>query len=80
MTRRRRSATLSAALDAAGVLPYYLHLLDRVRGAAHFAVPAATALRLHAAMRAALPGYLVPRLVREEPGAVAKSAVLTADD
>ena len=71
---------LSIALDAAGVLPYYLHLLDRVRGAAHFDVPAATALELHAALRAGLPGYLVPRLVRERPGAVAKSPVWAAGD
>jgi EF-P beta-lysylation protein EpmB len=71
---------LSAALDTAGVLPYYLHLLDRVRGAAHFAVPAATALQLQAALQAELPGYLVPKLVREKPGAAAKSAVLSAED
>lgn len=71
---------LSLALDAAGVLPYYLHLLDRVRGAAHFDVPAAAALRLHAELQAQLPGYLLPRLVREKPGAAAKSAVLSAGD
>jgi len=71
---------LSAALDAAGVLPYYLHLLDRVRGAAHFDVPAAVALQLHAELQAQLPGYLVPKLVRERPGAVAKSPVLSAED
>ena len=71
---------LSIALDAAGVLPYYLHLLDRVRGAAHFDVPAGVALELHAALRAGLPGYLVPRLVRERPGADGKSPVWAADD
>jgi len=56
---------------AAGVLPYYLHQLDRVAGAAHFEVGDAEALGLHAALVARLPGYLVPRLVREiagEPG------------
>ncbi|MBN8261460.1 MAG: EF-P beta-lysylation protein EpmB [Xanthomonadales bacterium] len=55
----------------AGVLPYYLHQLDRVAGAAHFEVPDGEALRLHAGLAARLPGYLVPRLVREiagEPG------------
>ena len=52
----------------AGVLPYYLHQLDRVRGAAHFEVADAEARRLHAAMAARLSGYLVPRLVREVAG------------
>lgn len=66
---------LSAALFAAGVLPYYLHLLDRVQGAAHFEVPEDEALRLHAALAAGLPGYLVPRLVREEAGAPGKTVL-----
>jgi L-lysine 2,3-aminomutase len=52
----------------AGVLPYYLHQLDRVQGAAHFEVDDATALDLHRALRARMSGYLVPRLVRELPG------------
>jgi EF-P beta-lysylation protein EpmB len=65
-------AGLSEALFAAGVLPYYLHLLDPVAGAAHFAVGEAEARRLHDALRAVLPGYLVPRLVREVPGAPSK--------
>jgi L-lysine 2,3-aminomutase len=65
-------AALSEALFAAGVLPYYLHALDPVAGAAHFAVQDAAARTLHAALRARLPGYLVPRLVREVPGAPAK--------
>jgi EF-P beta-lysylation protein EpmB len=53
---------------AAGVLPYYLHQLDRVAGTAHFEVGDDIALGLHAALHARLPGYLVPRLVREIPG------------
>ncbi|MFZ7094548.1 EF-P beta-lysylation protein EpmB [Luteimonas dalianensis] len=52
----------------AGVLPYYLHQLDRVAGAAHFEVPDARALELHATLRDRLSGYLVPRLVREVAG------------
>lgn len=55
----------------AGVLPYYLHQLDRVAGAAHFEVGDPEALSLHRALAAHLPGYLVPKLVREvagEPG------------
>ena len=56
----------------AGVLPYYLHQLDRVAGAAHFEVPDARALELHAALRHRLSGYLVPRLVREVAGDASK--------
>ena len=53
---------------AAGVLPYYLHQLDRVAGVAHFEVPDDEARALHAALAARLSGYLVPKLVREVPG------------
>jgi EF-P beta-lysylation protein EpmB len=59
---------LSAALFDAGVLPYYLHQLDRVAGTAHFEVPDERARELHEALRRRLPGYLVPRLVREVAG------------
>ncbi len=52
---------------------YYLHQLDRVAGAAHFEVPEDAARALHAGLAARLPGYLVPRLVREEAGAPAKT-------
>ncbi len=51
-----------------GVQPYYLHLLDRVAGTAHFEVPEPEALRLYSALAGSQPGYLVPRLVREVPG------------
>ncbi len=67
---------LSHALFAAGVLPYYLHQLDPVRGATHFAVDDDFAVRLHQDLRDRLPGYLLPRLVREIPGKGAKHAVL----
>lgn len=63
---------LSEALFAAGVLPYYLHLLDPVAGASHFDVPRSRALQIMNELRAALPGYLVPRLVRELAGSPAK--------
>ena len=53
---------------AAGVLPYYLHQLDRVQGTAHFEVPDARALELHRALAARVSGYLVPKLVREVAG------------
>jgi EF-P beta-lysylation protein EpmB len=65
-------AALSRRLFDAGCLPYYLHQLDPVAGAAHFAVPDDAALALHRALNAELPGYLVPRLVREVPGAAGK--------
>jgi len=64
---------LSRRLFAAGVLPYYLHQLDAVAGAAHFAVPDAQAMQLRDELIATLPGYLVPRLVREEAGAAGKT-------
>jgi EF-P beta-lysylation protein EpmB len=66
---------LSQKLFDAGVVPYYLHLLDRVRGAGHFEVPEVTAQQLVGALAATLSGYLVPRLVRETPGAPAKLTV-----
>ena len=66
-------AALSERLFAAGVLPYYLHLLDKVAGAAHFDVPESRALALVQELREKLPGYLVPKLVREQPGAGAKT-------
>lgn len=68
-------ADLSEALFAAGVLPYYLHVLDKVQGAAHFDVNEDCALGLHELLAARLPGYLVPRLVREIAGAPAKMPV-----
>ena len=64
--------TLHERSFAAGVLPYYLHQLDRVAGAAHFEVPDAEALALHATLRARLSGYLLPRLVREVAGDASK--------
>ncbi len=62
-------------LFACGVLPYYVHLLDPVAGAAHFDVPLAEALALEQALRDTLPGYLVPRFVREVPGRLAKTPI-----
>ena len=61
-------ADLSERGFRAGVLPYYLHQLDRVQGASHFEVDDATALALHRQLAARLSGYLVPRLVREVAG------------
>ncbi len=64
---------LSEALFAAHILPYYLHLLDPVNGAAHFDVPFLESKALHRQLAAQLPGYLVPRLVREDAGAEGKT-------
>jgi len=68
-------AALSERAYAAGVLPYYLHQLDRVAGAAHFEVDDGVALSLYAALAARLSGYLVPKLVREIPGDPGKRAL-----
>lgn len=66
---------LSERLFAAGVLPYYLHQLDRVQGSAHFEVDDDQAIALVDAMRQRLPGYLVPKLVREVSGEASKRPV-----
>jgi EF-P beta-lysylation protein EpmB len=68
-------SVLSEALFDAGVLPYYLHLLDRVQGAAHFEVNEHQAVSLMRELLSALPGYLVPRLVRETQGDASKTPV-----
>jgi EF-P beta-lysylation protein EpmB len=68
-------AALSERLFECGVLPYYLHQLDRVAGTAHFEVDDARARALAEALAARLPGYLVPRLVREVAGAASKTPV-----
>ena len=64
---------LSRRLVDVGVIPYYLHQLDRVAGAAHFEVPENEGLHLITALRERLPGYAVPRYVREIPGEKSKS-------
>jgi EF-P beta-lysylation protein EpmB len=72
--------SLNERLFDAGILPYYLHQLDPVAGAAHFAVDDQQAITLHSAMQASLPGYLLPRLVREIPGAHGKIALTPPQD
>lgn len=63
---------LSKKLFQAGVLPYYLHLLDHVQGAAHFDVDEIVAEKLMSEIETKLPGFLVPRLAREVPGWLSK--------
>ena len=57
---------LSIRLFDLGILPYYLHLLDKVSGAEHFLVSDESATQLHQQLKKKLSGYLVPRLVRDE--------------
>lgn len=66
---------LSERLFENGVMPYYLHLLDKVSGAGHFEVGESEALELVRQMQAELPGYLVPKLVKEIAGADSKQYV-----
>lgn len=69
-------AALSKTLFEAGVLPYYLHLLDKVAGSAHFAVSQTRASEIYQSLLALLPGYLVPTLVRENAYAASKTPML----
>ncbi len=66
-------AELSNALFDAGVMPYYLHVLDRVQGAAHFMVDDETARRIVRELLTLVSGYLVPRLTREIGGEPSKT-------
>jgi EF-P beta-lysylation protein EpmB len=66
---------LSRRLVDLRVMPYYLHQLDRATGAAHFEVPVSRGLELIESMRRALPGYAVPRYVREVAGEAHKRVI-----
>ena len=70
---------LSEQLFAYGVLPYYLHMLDHASGTGHFAVSEQRAKEIMAEMRRQLPGYLVPRLVKEVAGAAYKISICDAN-
>lgn len=67
---------LSQGLWACGVMPYYLHVLDKVAGAAHFDMPFTKVQVIYQQLQALLPGYLLPRLVREEPGKSNKTLLM----
>ena len=67
--------TLNEKLFAAGIMPYYLHLLDKVNGAAHFDVPEKSAVNLMHQLYRQLPGFLVPKLVREIGGEAHKTPI-----
>ena len=66
---------LSHRLYDAGVQPYYLHMLDRVQGAAHFEVSDSSAASIYREMQSRLSGLLLPRLVREIAGASSKTLI-----
>ncbi len=69
-------SALSEGLVDLGVIPYYLHQLDRVAGAAHFEVDEANGRQLIAELRRRLPGYAVPRYVRETVGGEHKEIIV----
>ena len=69
--------TLCKTLFSMGAQPYYLHLLDKVSGAAHFEVTPSLASKIHAELSSRLPGYMLPRLVCEETGQSAKTIIST---
>ena len=58
---------LSEALFSAGIMPYYLHLLDKVEGAEHFDIEESSAKAIYRQLLSQLPGYLTPKMVREIP-------------
>lgn len=64
---------LSYRLFDVRVLPYYLHVLDKVQGASHFLITDAEAQRIYQALLKELSGYLVPKLVRESSGELHKT-------
>lgn len=68
---------LSKDLFTAGVMPYYLHTLDKVQGAAHFAISMSKTSEIYKEICSKLSGYLVPKLVCEEPGASSKTMLST---
>lgn len=67
---------LSETLFDTGIMPYYIHLLDKVQGAAHFYRPDAELAKLQQGLLAELPGFLVPKWAREEAGLLSKSPVV----
>lgn len=69
-------AALCEGLVNLRVIPYYLHQLDRVTGAAHFEVPIATGRQIVRGLREQLPGYAVPRYVNEVPGEKSKTVII----
>jgi KamA family protein len=66
---------LSNKLFESRIVPYYLHRLDKVQGAAHFDVSRKESCRIYKQLRERLPGYLLPAMVEEIPGQSSKTPV-----
>ena len=66
---------LSESAFDIGIMPYYLHLLDPIQGAAHFNVTEQEAIIIVNKMLATLPGFLMPKLVREIAGEANKTPI-----
>ena len=75
MTRWKLKAALNERLVNLRVQPYYLHQLDRVAGAAHFAVPVERGVEIVAELRGQFPGYAVPLFVEEVAGRNCKTTI-----
>lgn len=69
-------ASLSQKLCSYGIMPYYLHVLDKVQGAAHFDMPLQQAKSIYHKLQSLVPGYLLPRLAREVPGKTSKTLLI----
>ena len=67
---------LSENLFSIKIMPYYLHQLDRATGTGHFEVAEAEAIKIFRKLQEKLPGYLVPKLVKEQAGALSKTAII----
>ena len=66
---------LSERLFDCAITPYYLHLLDPVQGASHFDIDTTEARQIYRELQTMLPGFLLPRLVREIPGKLSKTLI-----
>lgn len=67
---------LCEGLADQGILPYYLHQLDRIQGAAHFEVSKEKGIELIEGLRKCLSGYAVPNYVQEIPGELSKTPII----
>lgn len=71
--------SLSRKLFENDIIPYYIHLLDKVHGAAHFNVFEEEAKKIMSEVKDSLPGYLVPKLVKELPNKKSKTLLLPCE-
>lgn len=71
---------LCTQLSDWGILPYYIHSLDKVQGAEHFDVPEEKGVSLIKSLRDRIPGYAVPSFVREEVGKKSKTPIFSTKE